>query len=247
MALRAVKPPDVEALVAGKAEIPNLEECAGLCKAVVSVAMDHGSDFLAQDLDDDCELALGLIGWADISLAKSAVETIEKLRSQNAAGDGQSGQGAVKGFFLEHVVGQQLVDLASSRVQDGEQGTQATESLEVLREQVSRLQQLPERCQALGLDLIVKDLQPVQCAIDNCSRDIARFKGSRDKETKETREKGEPVGGKRMRHRTYDRLMDTLSTHKSAFAEAALKLLRADLKANLSEHLPLALFTIPRL
>ena len=77
LALRTIKPADVEAVVNGLEEPSNLQECADLCKAVVDVSQKHGSDFLASSLGKACAIAFGIVSSTNIAATNDALTEIQ--------------------------------------------------------------------------------------------------------------------------------------------------------------------------
>ena len=144
-------------------------------------------------------------------------------------------------YFLEHTVGKSLVDLATGRVQAGETEAVATEHLKTLQAQVSELQSVCYAGSVAGVRLISADLEPVDKHIGACQKSIASLKGGKDTKGKNAKHEKADAAESRQRHRAHDRLAEALNECKASFAERARELLLQELKANLSEQLPLGL------
>lgn len=79
----------------------------------------------------------------------------------------------------------------------------------------------------LGVDLIESTLRPHQRLLDTCGHKVAALKQS----------KGNAEGANpKLKNRVHERFADSLTTHKSAFAECARSLLDAEVKNNMRQH-----------
>ena len=223
--LRAVKALDVEALSAGKENVDSVLEVVAICKALVSACKEHTNDFIGNSLRESCELALGLVSEEDISATQQAVEALAEMDGE------KEGLGGIEQFLLNHAVGQSLVALATSRVDSGENEAKATESLKKLEASLGSLQAVSHGGASVGIKLITADLQPTQELIVECSKQLSVLKAR--KATKE------PLANAKQTCRAHDRLRDVLKEHMSGFATQTQRLLREELKINLTVHLHL--------
>lgn len=238
LALRTIKPTDVQAVVNGLEEPSNLQECADLCKAVMDVGQKHGSDFLASGLGKACTIAFGIVSSADIEVTNDALKEIQSFREGDAKDEKP---GAIMVYFLEHTVGKSLVDLATGRVGAGETEAVATEHLKTLQGEVSKLQSVCYAGSVAGVQLISADLEPVDKLIGDCQKSIACLKSGKDTKGKNAKHEKADAAESKQRHRAHDRLVEALNEYKASFAERARELLLQELKANLSEQLLLGL------
>ena len=238
LALRTIKMTDVEAVVNSLEDPPNLQECADLCKAVMDVSQQHGSDFLASGLDKACAVAFGILSSTDIAATNEALKEIQSFSNDDAEDEKP---GAITVYFLEHVVGKSLVDLASGRVQAGETEAIATEHLKTLQAEMSKLQSVCYAGTVAGVQLISADLEPVEKLIGDCQKSIAPLKSGKDTKGKNAKHDKADAAESRHRLRAHDRLVASLNECKASFAERARDLLLQELKANLSEQLLLGL------
>ena len=225
MTLRAIKPEDVNALATGQ-EIANINDVLSLTSAIISASRDHGWKFLPRSLQESCELARNLLSLEYIAATTLAVETCEQLREDSGEGKALSDGGAVAAFFLEHAVGRSVLDLATGRVKTGEKEASAAAAFKDCDAEVARLKAAsvptPQGVKLVGY------LSPVQHAIDKCTKEAQSLKGS----------KGD--GNAKLLVKTNQKFQSALVAQKKSFSELAKELLLAELKANLSQHLSLA-------
>lgn len=226
LSLKGITPMDVQSLAAGDDNKDHLQECENICKAVKAICAEHSTNFLAHSLQGPCELALGLVSLADISATAASVKDMARL-SEDYAADKGLGAGGVPTFFLAHAVGKSLVDAGTSRVESGEQESETMEAFKELDSSMDQLKAVSFGGSVLGVDLIESTLRPHQRLLDTCGHKVAALKQS----------KGNAEGANpKLKNRVHERFADSLTTHKSAFAECARSLLDAEVKNNMRQH-----------
>ena len=222
LTLRAVKAEDVEALAGGLHDVERIKDSEHLFQAVVQCSAEHGHGFLASDLQAASKVASALLNTDDIAATQEACAKVAALQNDSSE-LAELGTGALLVFFAQHAVGQALCDLATSRVSSGEQEAAAATSLTALQNAVEQLQGLSPNWRdgaALGARLVTEHLAPVQKLLDECSTKVAGMKGKR-------KTKG------------CERIVEQLTGLKSEFGKSAVKLLRGELQANLTERMSL--------
>lgn len=225
--LRSLKMQDMQALAAGEEPTEAVLECTGFCGAVAGCAALNGKTFLGHALLDDCKLATAILTQDDMEATQNALRVIAG-RVEDAAQRPELGVGGVHVFFVEHAVGQALVDLASSRVEAGDAEAEVQTLCRALEASVAKEQQLaaeiPGVSPKLGAKLVQERLLPVEELIRECARKVAGLKHSKS-------------AGKRAQ----ERYLDILDAQKKGYGEAAWKLLKTELESNLRDHASLGL------
>ena len=210
----------------------NMAEVINLCDAVVAHCKSPMGDFLAESLLDGCTLAKNILSRDDLAATTKAVQVCEESRC-NIEGDGTLVDGgAVEGFLLEHALVRSLFDLAVDHVKTGEKQGKVQESLQGL---ATGLETLTAACSSQGLKLIAA-LQPVQDSVDKCITEVLGLKAS----------KGDPnVANVKLVSKAWEKCNNALGSYKKVFVQKTQELLEAEMKANLSEHLPLGIYNLP--
>ena len=238
LAFKALKLQDVQTLVAGEAESDGVQECKGLCAAVVATAKRAGQAFLAASLADSCALALRVLDADDLAETETAAEELLSLK-QDAAETGELlGGGAVLVFFSQHTVGQALLDLATGRVASGEKEARAQASVKALDAKLQAATPGDQPAGVLGAALIPRRLAPLQELLVKCEEEVAALK--REK-------KGDAPAMKQAR----ERCQEDVARQRASLAEFFHAELLRDLKANLMEQVlrgksSMLVFSVPR-
>ena len=136
LALRNVKPQDLQALNAGKV-VGSLGEALALCRAVAASAAEEGeSGFIPFVLKNDATTAASLLsqGQDDMATLAESVEIISDLQAAIIQKDDYVIQDtqAIERFFAQHDTGKTLLDLASGRVESGAKEAEAQKHLDNL-------------------------------------------------------------------------------------------------------------------
>ena len=225
LTLRGLKQEDVNALATGQVT-SNMTEVINLCDAVVAHCKSPMGEFLAESLLDGCMLARNILSRDDVAATATAVQAGEQAKANSEADGTLVVGGAVEGFFLEHALGRSLFDLAVDHVKTGEKQGKVQESLQAL---ATGLETLTMAGSSQGLQLIAT-LQSVQDSVDKCAKEVLTLKAS----------KGDPaVANLKLATKAWEKCNNALGSYKKAFVQKIQELLEAEIKANLSEHLPL--------
>ena len=226
LAFKALKLQDVQALAAGESESDSLQECKGLCSAVVATRTQHGEKFLAASLADSCALAARVLDADDLAETKKAAEDLLALKEDADATGELLGGSAVSVFFSQHSVGQALLDLATGRVASGEKEARAQASVKALDAKLQEVTSEDVPPGVLGAALIPKRLASLQELFAKCEEHVTALK--REK-------KGDAPAMKQAR----ERCQEDVARQRASLAEFFQAELLRDLKGNLMEQVPL--------